>query len=42
MEKTQDLWKKIYEIEIILKATFFFCLGITEAHLKRDAVMEKI
>ena len=39
---TQDLWKKINEIEIILKEKKFDCLGITEANLKRDAVMEKI
>ena len=39
---TQDLWKKINEIEIILKEQNFDCLGITEANLKTNAVMEKV
>ena len=39
---TQDLWKKINEIEIILKEKNFDCLGMTEANLNRNAVMEKV
>ena len=39
---TQDLWKKINEIEIILKEKNFDCLGVTEANLKRNAIVEKV
>ena len=39
---TQDLWKKINKIEIILKEKRFDCLGITEANLKKTAIMEKL
>ena len=38
----KDLWKKINEIEMILIEKNLDCLGITEANLKKDAVMEKV
>ena len=38
----QDLWKKINEIEMILLDKNLDCLGITEANLKKDAVLEKV
>ena len=38
----QDLCKKINEIEMILLDKSLDCLGITEANLKKDAIMQKV
>ena len=39
---SQDLWKKINEIEIMLHENNIDCLGVIEANLQTNAVMEKV
>ena len=39
---SQDLWKKINGIEIMLHESDIDCLGVSEANLQTNAVMEKV